>query len=173
MRLMPMDSDDSSVLPAIPMNITDIALAAVSKKLGNVTRTAPTSGNTETNNVQSQPPNGMIQPCSEKAHFSQTVAKPQPTVVHQIEKPKFFKDAAGNEYRMKNGKLYIKGWSDTNLKFRLLNATTGKELSLDNKKIQIYGWHVVETVTEDSEIKNEENSNVDEIETVEEETKNE
>ena len=163
MRHDTMDSDDAVVLPPIPVNVMDIARMKVLKSIGGAKRTAP-HGNGEAAATDAQ----------SKTEATQTVtrgesAEVRPTVAANTQKPTFFKDAHGNEYRMKGGQLYIKGWFDTNLKFRLLNASNGKELSLENKKIQIYGWHSVEEVTDKDEIKNEESQNVDEIESVEEE----
>lgn len=167
MRFMPMDSDDGGeVLPPIPQNFMDIACAKVNRVLGGVKRTSQqdTASPDEANAINEQSATAAQTP---RSSLHPPFSPPPKT----DSKPTFFKDSVGNEYRMKNGRLYIKGWSDTNLKFRLLNATTGKELSLDNKKIQVYGWHVVEAVTNESEIEKEENSKVDEIENVEEEAK--
>lgn len=141
MRLMATDSDEGTVLPPIPMNVTDIAIAAINRKMGaSSPQQLPPS-------MRNSAPNAAMPTVA--AARAETTARP--CVQSVCEKPMFFKDANGNEYRMKGGRLYIKGWSDTKLKFRLLNATTGKELSLDNKKIQIYGWHVVETVAEEKD----------------------
>ncbi len=167
MRFMPMDSDDGGeVLPPIPQNFMDIACAKVSRALGGVKRTS------QQDSSSPDASKDLSETATKVAQTQQRALRPPFRPPSEADsKPTFFKDSVGNEYRMKNGRLYIKGWSDTNLKFRLLNATTGKELSLDNKKIQVYGWHVVEAVTNESEIEKEENSKVDEIERVEEEAK--
>lgn len=163
MRLATMDSDDAVVLPPIPENVMDIARMKVLKSIGGTKRTAPHGGG-EAAATDAHPQTEAAQTVSRGGN-----AAVRPTVAANAQKPTFFKDAHGNEYRMKGGQLYIKGWFDTNLKFRLLNASNGKELSLENKKIQIYGWHSVEEVTDKDEIKNEEAQKVDEIESVEEE----
>lgn len=164
MRLSTMDADDVGVLPPIPQNVMDIARARVVHTLGGAKRTAPhdVDGGTAAETSPTAPT-----PTVPKGDGGNATA--QSNLVANSQKPTFFKDAQGNEYRMKNGRLYIKGWFDTRLKFRLLNATSGKELSLENKKIQVYGWHVVEEVTDENEIKAEEVSKADEIECVEEE----
>lgn len=164
MRFATMDADEVGVLPPIPRNVMDIARARVAHALGGIKRTAPHDGGGETSTEHSP-----TAPTPSVSRGGGGNAAVQSILTANSQKPTFFKDAQGNEYRMKNGRLYIKGWFDTSLKFRLLNATSGKELSLENKKIQVYGWHVVEKVTDEAEIKAEEDGKADEIENVEEE----
>ena len=65
-----------------------------------------------------------------------------------LQKPVFFKDGLGNEYKTVGDKLYVLGWQDANVKIRLINEATGKEVPTNGKKFQIYGWHLVQKMDE-------------------------
>lgn len=140
---MAMNPVEGELLPPIPMNIMDIAIARVNRAIGSdATSGQAPEGSRQT--VRSAPPS------------------PRQAAVQPPQKPTFFKDALGNEYRLKDGKLYVKAWTDANFKFRILNAATGKEISADNKKVQVYGWKEVETV-DDSNDDTPDTDNVGEI----------
>lgn len=80
-------------------------------------------------------------------------------------KPTFFKDGTGNEYKIVGDKLYVLGWQDTELKVRMVNVSSGKEVPTSGRKFQIYGWHLVNRVEESK------SQNVDDISAIEAETR--
>ena len=82
-------------------------------------------------------------------------------------KPVFFKDGLGNEYKTVGDKLYVLGWQDANVKVRLINETTGKEVPTSGRKFQIYGWHLVQKMNES------ESTEADDITVIENEIKTE
>lgn len=65
-----------------------------------------------------------------------------------VAKPSFFKDGLGNEYKTIGDKLYVLGWQDANVKVRLINENSGKEIPTTGRKFQIYGWHLVRRMDE-------------------------
>lgn len=69
-------------------------------------------------------------------------------IAQSEEKTSFFKDGLGNEFKIVGNKLYVLGWQDANVKVRLINETTGKEVPTNGRKFQIYGWHLVQRINE-------------------------
>lgn len=65
-----------------------------------------------------------------------------------VQKPVFFKDGLGNEYKTVGDKLYVLGWQDANVKIRLISEATVKEVPTNGRKFQIYGWHLVQKIDE-------------------------
>lgn len=82
-----------------------------------------------------------------------------------LQKPVFFKDGLGNEYKTVGDKLYVLGWQDSNVKIRLISEATGKEVPTNGKKFQIYGWHLVQKMDE------KESTDADDITQIENEIK--
>ena len=134
------NNDNENVLESIPMNFIDMAIKSTLKNSENI--------NSSTSS-QSPSSNSVV-------HDEQV--KPIVKTVSKSE-DKFFKDASGNEYKVSNGVLYKKSWKPLTVKCRLIKSATGKEISMEGKEVQIYGWIEVQSFQDEKtdEIIDEEN----------------
>ena len=91
-------------------------------------------------------------------HFEQPIPR-RPSYVQQIpqqpQKPTYFKDGVGNEYKIVGGSLYVLGWQDASVKVRMVTCETGKEVPSKGRKFQIYGWHLVQKIEDVENCSNE------------------
>ena len=137
---------NEEVLEPIPRNFIDMALNMVSK--------ADEAANVKMQSESASSGN-HVSADSENAHGGATVSTPLKSGADV----RFFRDQIGNEYKVKDGVLFIKSWKKLNAKARIVKSANGREIPMDGKEIQVYGW---------SEVKNA--SDVDDIDDVDEDT---
>lgn len=120
---------NEEVLEPIPSNFVERAIAAVKMRGGK--KNAESNPEQPVSDYQVQPPP------------SQHAAVEQPTV-KKDDPPKFFKDANGNEFKIEGGILYAKTWKTLNAKVRIVKSANKKEIPMDGKIVQVFGWVRVE-----------------------------
>jgi len=125
------DISSEEVLAPIPMNFVDMALAKVNQMSKNPMAAQPPQ-------LPQPTPRPPVAPAQSKAE----------TVICNSE-PSYFKDPLGNEYRLKDGKLYVKGWKDIDKNVRVVRTSNERPFPMDGKKVQIYGWILLKNAEKD------------------------
>lgn len=151
---MILSSEREKVLEPIPQNFIDMARNKVVQEKKYLLKTEVID-NIEQTDIQTVP-NGTTLNNTIKQNYNEQPKNiiPQNSIKQNTDiSPKYFKDCAGNEFKIENGVLYSKGWFNSNLKFRIITEKTNKVVPLDGKILQIFGWNKVEPTDNPSEDK--------------------
>ena len=157
MRLLPM-GDDEEALPPIPANITDIARMFVKDRHKNepqVNHAPPQNGGTASPmppqpTVAAQPPSSTPAPPQppQPQSVSTTTDGLKPVVplsAFTAEEVRYFRDPNGNEYKTVGKQLFVKGWFRPGTKARVVNESNGREVPLNGKVVELFGWKEVKS----------------------------
>ena len=138
---------NEDVLEPIPLNFVERAIAMVKMKEGQ-------RGDERTDDVSANAADSDGGGCRTErtAAADSTERRQNPPKANEGDSAKFFKDASGNEYKVDGGILYAKTWKTLNAKVRIIKTANGKEVPMDGKAVQVFGWvRVEDSIKSDSD----------------------